>query len=92
MRTQTNNIIDSKITKWGNSLGLRVSGLMKDVPAFEQDTPVEVEIFEDGFMVRKKKTKPKLALLDEKQLLDDMTAHNAHADVLAMPSLSEWLD
>ena len=33
-------LIESKIQKWGNGLGLRVSGVMRDIPQFLVDTQV----------------------------------------------------
>lgn len=84
-------LVDSKISQWGNSLGLRVSGIIKDMPAFEKDTPVEIEVFADGFRVTKKQpTKPNL--LGETELLASLNEHTAHADALAETSSNEWLD
>lgn len=36
-------IVHAKIQKWGNGLGLRVAGLMRDIPHFSLNTDVEVE-------------------------------------------------
>lgn len=74
--------IDTKIQKWGNGLGLRVSGLLRDIPHFEQDTPVRVDISEDGFTVRK--TRPNYASLpfSEEELLADLSPSKAHSDLV----------
>ena len=45
--------VHAKIQKWGNGLALRVAGVMRDIPHFEAGTEVEVEIFEEGFSVKK---------------------------------------
>lgn len=84
--------IDTKIQKWGNGLGLRVSGLMRDIPHFEQDTPVRVEISEDGFTV--KKTKPTFTSLpfSEEDLLASLNPHTAHSDLIPTTSDIEWIE
>lgn len=82
--------IDAKIRKWGNGLGLRVSGPMRDIPHFSENTAVTVEVFEDGFIV--KKAKPTNAPLpySEEALLAELDEHAAHDDLLASPSSDEW--
>ena len=83
-------IIHTKIQKWGNGLALRVGGVMRDIPHFEAETEVEVEIFEDGFSVRKKMPQTIKAFpFSESQLLNGMTQELAHADLLAKPLSSE---
>jgi antitoxin MazE len=84
-------VVHTKIQKWGNGLALRVAGLIRDIPQFEQNTAVDVEIFEDGFTVKKSKPQKKgfVFPLKEKDLLKDMTADLAHADALAEISLKE---
>lgn len=59
-----NQVIHTKIQKWGNGLALRVAGLLRDIPKFEANTEVDVEVFEDGFTVKKVKPsiKPKYTL------------------------------
>jgi antitoxin MazE len=52
-------LIQGKIQKWGNGLALRVSGLMRDIPKFENDTLVDIDIFTDGFTVKKRKATEK---------------------------------
>ena len=41
--------VEAKIQKWGNGLALRVSGIIRDIPHFEEGTLVEVDVTEDGF-------------------------------------------
>ena len=83
------HFVHAKIKRWGNGLGLRVAGLMRDIPHFTPDTDVEVEIFEDGFRV--KKAKPSLFKLpySEDELLEGLTADTAQAELLAEPDFSE---
>ncbi|WP_044409142.1 AbrB/MazE/SpoVT family DNA-binding domain-containing protein [Thiomicrospira microaerophila] len=84
--------LDSKIQKWGNGLGLRVSGAIRDIPHFTENTPVTVEVFEDGFTV-KKATKPSSPLpFTEEQLLADLDANSAHSELLANPLASEIVE
>ncbi len=79
-------IVHAKIQKWGNGLALRVAGLIRDIPGFKQDTPVDVEVFEDGFTVRKTRTQGRRFQfpLKERDLLKGLTPENAHADELAV--------
>ncbi len=76
-------IVHSKIQKWGNGLALRVAGLIRDIPKFEKDTDVVVEIFSDGFTVKKVKPKASLFPYSEAELLADITPETAHTDDLA---------
>ncbi|MEE9304131.1 MAG: hypothetical protein V3U84_10135 [Thiotrichaceae bacterium] len=76
-------IVHSKIQKWGNGLALRVAGLIRDIPKFEKDTDVVVEVFADGFTVKKVSPKTSLFPYSEAELLDGLTAESAHADELA---------
>lgn len=82
--------VQAKIQKWGNGLALRVSGAMREVPNFQEDTEVEVEVTEMGFSVtRAKKITPKLPF-SEQQLLRNMTPESAHSELLAEPLSSEF--
>lgn len=42
------HIIHAKIQSWGNGPGLRVAGLMRDIPHFTPDTAIQVEVSEEG--------------------------------------------
>lgn len=79
-------IVHAKIQKWGNGLALRVAGLIRDIPGFKQDTLVDVEVFEDGFTVRKTRIQSRgfQFPIKETDLLNGLTAENAHADELAV--------
>lgn len=80
--------VEAKIQKWGNGLALRVAGVMRDIPSFENGTIVEVDISEDGFIVKKQSPK-KLFPFSEDEMLADLTPETAHADLLADPLVSE---
>lgn len=84
--------IDTKIQKWGNGLGLRVSGLMRDIPHFAQDMPVRVEVSEDGFTV--KKTQPNSTPLpfSEEDLLASLNPRTAHSDLVSTILEIEWVE
>lgn len=49
--------IHAKIQKWGNSLGLRISGSMKTIPHFEENMQVIVDVTEKGIHVYPKPKK-----------------------------------
>ncbi len=81
--------VQTKIQKWGNGLALRVSGIMREIPGFQEDTQVVVEVTEKGFSVTKKEQETPRLRFSEQQLLQDMTPETAHADILAIPSREE---
>lgn len=83
-------IIHSKIQKWGNGLALRVSGRMRDIPHLEEGTEVDVEIFEEGFIVKKSSPK-KIHLFpySESQLVDSLDQNTSHSDLLTNPLSNE---
>ena len=45
--------IHAKIQKWGNGLALRVGGVLRDIPQFQEGTEVDIEINKNGFTVNK---------------------------------------
>jgi len=80
----------AKIQKWGNGLALRVAGVMRDIPHFQDGTEVDIEINEEGFIVRKSIAKKKKRFpYSESQLLKNLTPILAHADTLASPFANE---
>jgi len=83
--------IETKIQKWGNGLGLRVSGIIRDIPHFEENTPVTVEVTEAGFTVKKMQQPTQALPFTEAQLLEGLTPSSAHSDLIAAVTLkSEW--
>lgn len=57
--------------------------MIRDIPKFEQNTEVVVEVFDDGFTVKKAQRKPSLFPYSEAELLAELTPETAHADALA---------
>jgi antitoxin MazE len=84
--------VRAKIQKWGNGLGLRVSGIVRDIPHFKENTVVDLDINDHGFTVTKiEDIHPSFVLpFSESELLVDMTPEKAHADILANPKNGEF--
>lgn len=83
--------VQTKIQKWGNSLGLRLSGPIKSIPHFEANMLVDIEITQDGIQVqaatpRKVKQLP----FSEAELLKDLTAKKAHKELLGSITNKEF--
>ena len=81
--------VHARIQKWGNGLALRVGGAMRDIPHFKVGTEVDVEITEEGFIVKKSVVKKQLFPLSESTLVGGLTNELAHADLLATLSSGE---
>ena len=79
--------VHTRIQKWGNGLGLRVSGLMRDVPKLYVGAEVDVDVTEHGFTIRKVEPKKLATSLrySEAQLLAGLDPVTAHADLLTEP-------
>ena len=78
--------VHTKIQKWGNDLALRIFGVMRDIPHFQEGTEVDVEVNEKGlFVVKSIPNKQILFLFSESQLLQGLNAEQAHADLLTIP-------
>lgn len=80
--------VGAAIRRWGNSLALRITGAMAQLPRFEPGTRVTVDINSEGSVV--KRAGGRLGTFrfpySEQVLLAGMTPENAHADLLADPS------
>ncbi len=76
--------IESEIKKWGNSLALRITGVMAELPRFNAGTKVEVEVTKDSLIIKRVvKARRKLKLpYSEKELIAGLTPEKAHADLL----------
>ena len=83
--------IETEIKKWGNSLALRLSGAMAEMPSFDVGTKVRVGISKEGLVIKKVVTQEKKLCLpySEKSLLKGLTPEAAHADELATLSQAE---
>ena len=83
--------IETEIKKWGNSLALRVSGVMAEVPQFKPGTRVTVDVNDEGFIVRRASGKLGTYRFpySERTLLTGITPEKAHAEVLPSPTGSE---
>ena len=83
--------IESEIKRWGNSLALRITGAMAEIPNFKAGTKVDIEIKEDGLFIKPIiRSSRKLRLpYSEQQLVAELTPSLAHADELVSPSAKE---
>lgn len=86
--------VESEIKKWGNSLALRVTGIMAELPKFKVGTKVIVDVTDEGFTVKPATPEEKGFCFpySEQVLLADMTPEKVHADALAKPTASEFGD
>ncbi|MCY4154785.1 MAG: transcriptional regulator [Gammaproteobacteria bacterium] len=77
--------VETEIKKWGNSLALRVTGVMATLPEFKAGTRVVVDVTDEGLVV-KPATRKKDSIhfpYTEDELLADLTPETVHADELA---------
>ena len=82
--------VQSKLSKWGNSLGLRITGLLKTIPHFTENMLVDIEINEKGLFIKPSPlNRRKKLLFSEAELLQGLTKKTAHADELAIISNKE---
>ncbi|MCX7124751.1 MAG: transcriptional regulator [Gammaproteobacteria bacterium] len=82
--------VHAKIQKWGNSLGLRISGSMKTIPHFEENMNVTVEVSEKGIYVYrepKKLTARDILPFTEEELLADMDEETVRRNLDLLPKL-----
>ncbi|WP_428086955.1 AbrB/MazE/SpoVT family DNA-binding domain-containing protein [Candidatus Thioglobus sp.] len=78
--------IESKVQKWGNGLALRMSGALRTVPNFKEGDLLTITINENGFSA----IKPTQRKFTEQELLLDITASNAHVDLVPKLLNSEY--
>ena len=86
--------VETEIKKWGNSLALRVTGVMAEMPGFKEGARVVVDVSTDGLMVKPVANGGKKTELpySERELLGDLTPAKAHAEALATPTEFEMGD
>ena len=79
--------VNAEIKKWGNSLALRVTGVMAELPKFKAGTKVTVDVSSDSVCVKPAVKKREMSRFPcaESALLIRMTPEKAHADTLAPP-------
>lgn len=84
--------VHSRIQKWGNGLALRISGALREVPHFHEGSEVDIEVTDNGFIVRKLETKLKKTSLplSETDLLKGLSGN--YNDLLASPLPLEFGD
>lgn len=75
--------VRTEIKKWGNSLALRVTGLMATVPNFSAGDAVTVDVSEHGLIVKPVNRRRQPLIYTERELLAGLTPETAHADELA---------
>jgi antitoxin MazE len=80
--------IETEVKKWGNSLALRITGIMAELPGFSEGTKLVVDVSEDGIVVKRLTRKQDNLRFpySESDLLSDLTTESIHADELAQPS------
>ena len=86
--------IEARIRKWGNSLALRVTGAMAQMPGFKEGGKVTVDVSADGIVVKPapaEKCRVELPY-SEQELIQGLSPETAHADALAVPTGPEWGD
>ncbi len=76
---------EGAVQSWGNSLGIRITRPMSSMAHLERGDKVDIEVTEDGLLIRRKAKQRRKLPYSEADLLADMTPHKAHADEL--PSL-----
>jgi len=75
---------EGTVQPWGNSLGLRITRPMGELAHLTKGSKVEIEITDQGLLVRPAKKKPTRLELpySEAELVSGLTAAKAHADEL----------
>lgn len=82
--------LQAKIQKWGNSLGLRLTGPMRAVPDFRENMIVDVDVSEEGLTIVPADTANLTVLpFTEGQLLSGLDSETSHADELATLTTKE---
>jgi antitoxin MazE len=82
--------VHAKIQKWGNGLALRVSGVMRDIPHFQEGTEVDVDVSENGlFVIKSTPNKKSIFPFSESQLVQGLNDGQNRSDLRATPLTSE---
>jgi antitoxin MazE len=76
-------LVKARIQKWGNGLGLRISGVMRELPQFKEGVALDVTVTEQGLSIVKSKKQSKLVLPhSEAMLLKGLNSDSVHSDDL----------
>ena len=80
--------VETEIKKRGNSLALRVTGIMAEVPRLDVGTRVTVDVSSEGLVVKPVAGQTGVLRFpySESALLAGITPDTAHADALADPT------
>jgi antitoxin MazE len=76
-------LVRAHIQKWGNSLALRITGPVRAIPNFKAGMAVDIEVSEDGILVRSASQQRGALPFSEADLLKGLTPQKAHADEVA---------
>jgi len=74
------------VRKWGNSAGIRIPAAMMRAAKLEIDSEVEAHVEEGALIVKTVKKRGKHTL---KELLDGITAENAHDPIETSPPVGK---
>lgn len=85
-------LIQATIQKWGNSLGLRLTGPARSIPNFKENMRVNISINESGIQVIPLHQEKKFFMFKEKELLKGLSSKTAHSDALATLNGEEFGD
>ena len=66
--------MESQVTKWGNSLGVRIPRPLAERAGITEGTPIVLEIAEDAIVIRRKR-------YSLEALLAQVTPENLHGEV-----------
>ncbi|MDQ0286627.1 antitoxin MazE [Desulfofundulus luciae] len=66
--------MQSRVTKWGNSLGIRIPRTLAEKIGLREGTPVDFEIKDNAIIIRRKRCS-----LD--MLLSQVTPQNVHHEI-----------
>ena len=66
--------MQTRVAKWGNSLGVRIPQWISEKAEINDGTIVEVSFKDDAIIIKKKK-------LTLEEMLNDITAENLHGQI-----------
>ena len=72
--------MQTNVTKWGNSLGIRIPSALAKKFGITEGVPVEFQVDGDAIVIRRKRYSLEL-------LLAEITPQNVHTEVSAGPAL-----